>query len=306
MKKPTLPVVAAASVAFTSCMSPNAQTGVNDFLKRNESSPVSIGRFGVTRKEVTPATAAAPAEATAPATPAAPAAPTPASKAEVKKAPVQEAPEPEKPKTSFWSKKAAPSAEAPAAPVAPAPAAPEAPAPAPARKEKPKTTVKFSFWNKKESASAPAESAAPQVPAAPAAPAAPAPQEEKPQSASKFSFWKKSADSGEQKSTATKGSIGRFGYRPAQAAPPAAVAVQEAPPAKAKTTAKKSQSRTPEPAPFVEPLPERPQTADQKSGGPRLPNMLDLPQDKDLKTKGSAPKSGGDGVISKPPVEKKD
>jgi hypothetical protein len=85
------------------------------------------------------------------------------------------------------------------------------------------------------------------------------------------------------------------------------VAVQEAPPApkdKPKPSVKKAEGRVPEPAPFVEPLPEK-QPAAQKSGGPRLPNMLNLPEEKDLKTKGAAPKSG-DGVISKPPVEKKD
>lgn len=45
-------------------------------------------------------------------------------------------------------------------------------------------------------------------------------------------------------------------------------------------------------------------TGMQEEDGIRLPNLLGLPEDKDLRSRGSTPKPGGDGVISKPPVEK--
>jgi hypothetical protein len=106
-------------------------------------------------------------------------------------------------------------------------------------------------------------------------------------------------------------SIGRMGAvrtssavstaaNPAAPAPAAPTAEVQAP---KETVAKKNKSE-----PADEPMPAR-----NESGGAgdgiRLPNMLGLPADKELKaTNPSVPKSGQDGgaVISRPPTEKKE
>ena len=110
-------------------------------------------------------------------------------------------------------------------------------------------------------------------------------------------------------------SIGRFGVThnavaevPADA--PAGAPVQEAAAAGANNATAAQQQSAPEPA---IPAPAKPEAKKEKStaangDGIRLPSMLGLPEDKDLKaTNPTVPKSNeGGAVISRPPTEKKD
>lgn len=109
-------------------------------------------------------------------------------------------------------------------------------------------------------------------------------------------------------------SIGRFGVRQNTVpGAPAAVVVQETVP-QAPADAGKKPSDKPaeaifrEPVPAADPVPAKPPARKGGNDGIRLPNMLGMPEDRDLKaTNPATGKSGneGGGVISRPPVEKK-
>ncbi len=99
-------------------------------------------------------------------------------------------------------------------------------------------------------------------------------------------------------------SIGRFGVTRVQG-------TAEAPATKFEEIPAGPTQAAPAVKPVVEgrkpaPEPSVPPPAAQGDDGARLPNMLGLPEDKDLKATGTTTKPSGDGVSSKPPVEKKD
>jgi hypothetical protein len=104
-------------------------------------------------------------------------------------------------------------------------------------------------------------------------------------------------------------SIGRFGVRQNTVpGAPEAVSVPETPAVpENKNATKRADTAAEESVPDFTP----PKSTNQrgKSDGIRLPNMLDMPGDRDLKaTSPAGGKSGseGGGVISRPPVEKKE
>ena len=110
-------------------------------------------------------------------------------------------------------------------------------------------------------------------------------------------------------------SIGRFGVRHNTVpGAPEAVVVQEAVPQAAAEAGKTPSDNSAgavgrEPAPATGPVAS--DSLPRKGGthGIRLPNMLGMPEERDLKATNPAtgnPGNEGGGVISRPPVEKKD
>jgi len=106
-------------------------------------------------------------------------------------------------------------------------------------------------------------------------------------------------------------SVGRFGVRYNNIVPgaPEAAAVPEAEAPVEKKAARSSRSAASS-ASSAEPesSPSLPASQGGKDEGIRLPNMLGLPEDRDLKATNpaAAPTKEQGGVISRPPVEKKD
>lgn len=104
-------------------------------------------------------------------------------------------------------------------------------------------------------------------------------------------------------------SIGRFGVRHQTVAetPEAEAAAQ--PEAEAqKKSAESARPAPEEPVNVAGREPSLPAGQKAKNEGIRLPNMLSLPEDRDLKATNpaSVPSQQEGGVISRPPVEKKD
>jgi hypothetical protein len=316
---------AAAAICLSSCATDPA------VLEKKKTT--SIGRFGVIHNT--------PVDGQAPAPPAT--APEPAPEIAASTAPAPETVRvPEKKQLFQWNRKKeeAPAADAPAPIPASAPVQEVAAKPAPQKKQ-------LFNWNPKKKPAEPAVASAPSEKPAPAAAAveksAPAPEKE--YLFDTWFKKKERAEAPASQNTETAAapytgkkknvSIGRFGvtYVDPEGAAASAPAVESAPTPekKAKFSWFKRKNDT-EGAPIAVQVDEKPAEKKEKSvpkpriarsdepvefkergksgglsGDIRLPDMLNLPEGKDLKSSGSGSnKTGKEGaVISRPPVEEK-